>query len=113
MSEVDEFDELFNEYEAYAAPVRNPLLGDIFKKRTHDLLAYIRMKKGSSKMYFSQCNDDANVFTFDCTSATATNPSEIKKDMNMSFHFKFNVKSIINLKKIHMHVSLNGSVIKD
>ena len=68
--------------------------------------------QGKGDVTFTQCDDDAKVFTFDGSSTTYT-PNPITKGSKLSFSLAGAVQSKLEITDIHMHVTWNGTPLYD
>ena len=66
----------------------------------------------STKVQWSQCDDDKGVFTLD-TDSTNANPDPLQKGSDVGLNLVGVLSDAIDLDKVHIHVTWNGAPLYD
>ena len=66
----------------------------------------------SGMVTYSQCDDDAGIFTLD-DQQTSNSPQPLTKGVNLQFTLAGIISDHMNIKNIHVHVEWNGTPLYD
>lgn len=85
-----------------------------FERLDHEVptFGFFPGPNGPGDVTYTQCDDDAGVFTFD-SSATKNDPAPVVKGVTVKFHLAGIVSDEIEVHNLHVHVLWNGSPLYD
>ena len=69
-------------------------------------------ENGTGDVTYSQCDDDANIFTFDGDS-TSNTPNPVVKGSHVDFNLFGIVSDSMEVTNLHVHVDWNGATLYD